>query len=58
MVDKNGDGIWNSGDKESINDGAQGYICDVYENYIVLRGYDFQTNEFVPVAQYRIDTTA
>lgn len=56
MVDKNGDGVWNSGDKEGIADGAQGYICDVYESCIVLRGYDFQTNGFVPIAQYCIET--
>lgn len=57
MTDKNGDGIWNAGDKENIFDGAQGYICDVYENYIVLKGYDFQINDFVPIAQYCISTT-
>lgn len=57
MVDQNGDGKWNSGDKENIPDGSQGYICDVYQNHIVLRGYDFQTNSFVPIAQYCIDTT-
>lgn len=56
MVDQNGDKVWNSGDKENIADGSQGYICDVYANCIVLKGYDFQTNEFVPIAQYRIDT--
>ena len=56
MVDKNGDGVWNSGDKDNINDGSQGYICEVYENCIVLKGYDFQYNEFVPIAQYCIDT--
>lgn len=57
MVDKNGDGVWNSGDKGELADGAQGYICDVYKDCIVLKGYDFQTNEFVPIAQYCIDTT-
>ena len=57
MVDQNGDGVWNSGDKENIADGAQGYICEVYENCIVLKGYDFQVNDFVSIAQYCIDTT-
>lgn len=57
MVDKNGDKIWNSGDKEGIPDGSQGYICDVYENHIVLKGYDFQVNKFIEIAQYCIDTT-
>jgi predicted phosphodiesterase len=55
MVDKNNNGVWESGEKENINDGAQGYICDVYEDFIALRGYDFQTKEFIPVAQYKID---
>ena len=40
---------------ESTN-GAQGYICDVYENYIVLKGYDFQYQKEVPIAQYCIAT--
>lgn len=57
MVDQNGDGVWNSGDKDNINDGAQGYICDVYENYIVLKGYDFQYDKYILIAQYCIDTT-
>lgn len=38
-------------------DGQQGYVCDVYENHIVLKGYDFQRNTDVPIAQYCIDTT-
>ena len=37
--------------------GSQGYICDVYENHIILRGRDFETDSFVPLAQYIIDTT-
>lgn len=56
MVDKDNNGTWNSGDKENIADGSQGYICDVYERYIVLKGYDFQYDSFVPIAQYCIDT--
>ena len=40
---------------ESTN-GAQGYICDVYEKHIVLKGYDFQYEKEVPIAQYCIDT--
>ena len=56
MVDKNGDGVWNAGDKENIPDGSQGYICDVYENHIVLKGYDFQVNKFIEIAQYCIAT--
>jgi hypothetical protein len=36
---------------------AQGYVVDVYENHIVLKGYDFTANSLVPIAQYCIDTT-
>lgn len=39
------------------SNGQQGYVCDVYENHIVLKGYDFQKNTSVPIAQYCIDTT-
>lgn len=34
-----------------------GYIADVYENAVVLRGYNFHEEAFVPIAQYCIDTT-
>lgn len=33
-----------------------GYIVDVYENCVVLKGYYFQNFEVVPIAQYCIDT--
>lgn len=36
---------------------AQGYIADVYENHVVLKGYDFTANSFVPIAQYCIQTS-
>lgn len=36
--------------------GSQGYICDVYANHIVLKGYDFEKNDYSPIAQYCIDT--
>lgn len=36
---------------------SSGYVIDVYENYIVLRGRDFVTDKFVPIATYCIDTT-
>lgn len=36
---------------------AQGYIVDVYEEHIVLKGYDFTANAIVPIAQYCINTT-
>ena len=34
-----------------------GYIVDVYENCVVLKGYYFQSLEVVPLAHYLIDTT-
>ncbi len=36
---------------------SEGYVVDVYENCIVLRGYDFVNGKFIPYAQYYIDTT-
>lgn len=35
---------------------AEGYIVDVYENGIHLRGRDFVKNEFLPIASYWLDT--
>ena len=34
-----------------------GYIADVYEDCVVLRGYNFHTMECVPIGTYKIDTT-
>lgn len=36
---------------------SEGYVVDVYENGIHLRGRDFITEEFLPIASYWIDTT-
>ena len=36
---------------------SSGYVIDVYENYIVLRGRDFVAEEFVPIATFCLDTT-
>lgn len=35
---------------------SEGYVVDVYENYIVLRGRDFAGGKFLPLANYIIDT--
>ena len=40
-----------------IADGSQGYVVDVYENGIHLRGRDFAKGEFLPIASYWLDTT-
>jgi Icc-related predicted phosphoesterase len=37
--------------------GSYGYVVDVYEKYIVLRGCDFVAEKFVPIATYCLDTT-
>lgn len=35
---------------------SEGYVVDVYENGIHLRGRDFVKGEFIPVASYWLDT--
>ena len=35
---------------------SEGYVVDVYENHIVLRGRDFVKEEFLPIATYCLDT--
>lgn len=37
--------------------GSQGYVVDVYEDGIHLRGRDFVNGEFLPIASYWLDTT-
>lgn len=36
---------------------SEGYVVDVYRNYIVLRGRDFTYEKFLPIATYCIDTS-
>lgn len=36
---------------------SQGYLMDVYENHIILRGRDFVKGEFIPIATYCLNTT-
>lgn len=36
---------------------SEGYVVDVYENYIVLRGRDFVKGQFLPMANYCINTS-
>lgn len=36
---------------------SEGYVMDVYENGIHLRGRDFVRGEFLPIASYWLDTT-
>ena len=40
----------------SVYADSEGYVVDVYENGIHLRGRDFVRNEFLPIASYWLDT--
>lgn len=46
-----------SGTRTEVVSGSQGYVVDVYENAVVLKGRDFAAGEFIPVAIYCLDTT-
>ncbi|MBQ4617046.1 MAG: metallophosphoesterase [Clostridia bacterium] len=41
---------------ETDESGSQGYVVDVHEDGLVLRGRDFANGCFLPIATYRIDT--
>lgn len=41
---------------ETLAERSEGYIVDVYENGIILRGVDFANTQFLPIAQYQLDT--
>ena len=47
----------NDGSYENIFGGSEGYVVDVYEDGIHLRGRDFVKGEFLPIASYWLDTT-
>lgn len=51
-----------SGSRVDVVATSQGYLMEVYENHIVLRGVDFtkigtNESEFIPIAHYCLDTT-
>lgn len=46
-----------SSDTYSYYAGSEGYLVDVYENCIVLRGRDFAKAKYLPIANYCLDTT-
>ena len=46
-----------TGSAEVDESGSQGYVMDVYQNGIMLRGIDFQLGKFLPIASYFLDTT-
>lgn len=41
----------------TLSEGSQGYVVDVYDNAVVLRGRDFIANDYVPHGVYCLDTT-
>lgn len=55
-VPRDGDPSGASSRKEVYSD-SEGYVIDVYENGIHLRGRDFVQGEFLPIASYWLDTT-
>lgn len=46
-----------SGALSNIYADSEGYVVDVYQNGIHLRGRDFIKGEFLPIASYWLDTT-
>ena len=42
---------------DAVTSKGMGYVVDVYENHVVLRGRDFVNEKFLPIATYCIDTT-
>ncbi len=50
-------GLNEEGKLKTMFDKSQGYVVDVYENGICLKGRDFVNGQFMPIAQYYLDTT-
>lgn len=55
-VPRTGDASGASSKKDIYAD-SEGYVVDVYENAIILRGRDFVNEKFLPIATYCLDTT-
>lgn len=36
---------------------SEGAVVDVYENFIVIKGRDLKGEKYLPIAQYKLDTT-
>ena len=49
-----------NGERKEMYAESEGYIVDVYDNYIILNGLDFVDNKadgnIIPIATYKIDT--
>ena len=46
-----------SGERVLVSEKSEGYLMDVYENHIILKGWDFVIGKTIPVANYCLDTT-
>ena len=46
-----------NGVRTTKNDESQGYIVDVYADFVVLNGIDFIRKNIVPIGTFKIDTT-
>lgn len=55
-VPRTGD-ITGASSRKELYAESEGYVVDVYENAIVLRGRDFVNAKFLPIATYCLDTT-
>lgn len=55
-VPRDGD-VTGANSRQEIYADSEGYIVDVYENGIHLRGRDFVKGEYIPIASYWLDTT-
>ena len=55
-VPRDGD-VTGANSRQEIYADSEGYVVDVYENGIHLRGRDFVKGEFLPIASYWLDTT-
>lgn len=54
-VPRDGDASGASSRKEVYAE-SEGYVVDVYENGVVLKGRDFVAEKFVPIAYYQLNT--
>lgn len=43
------------GSAEVYAEGSEGYLMEVYENGILLKGINFETNKFLPIANYQLN---
>ena len=47
--------IWSGSELVNSPDGSQGFLMDVYDNGILLKGYDFSNSKYVAISQYFLE---